>query len=406
MPKFLYTAKGSDGKSKGGEITAPDERVVAQQLRSEGFLVTSIKKIEEKQVGVNVKFLDRFQTVPLKEKMIFARNLSVMIASGLTISRSVNNLGSQTKNKRFKAILKDIYDQLQQGKTLSEGLAKYPSVFSDLFVNMVRVGETGGNLEEILEILAIQLEKEHEILSKVRGAMMYPAVIIVTMIAIGILMLTYILPKITGVFKDMNVQLPATTQFIINISDLLKNHSILVAVSLIGTIIFLNIFLQTRTGKKNLSFLMVSLPILKNIIQKVNCARFARIYSSLLKSGINVTEALKIVSKTLTNYYYRKAIEDGIDKIQKGINLSTIISSYPKLFPVLVYQMIEVGEETGKTEVVLMKLAEFYEEEVNQITKNMSSIIEPVLMVLIGTAVGFFAVAMLQPMYGLMENIK
>jgi type IV pilus assembly protein PilC len=406
MAKFIYTAKGPDGKSRGGEMKAADERAVAQQLRTEGFLITSIKKIEEKEGGTSVKFLDRFQTVPLKEKMVFARNLSVMIASGLTVSRAVNNLGSQTKNKRFKKILLDIYDGLQQGKTLSEGLAKYPSVFSDLFVNMVKVGETGGNLEEILEIIAIQLEKEHELLSKVKGAMMYPAVIIVAMIGIGILMLTYILPKITGVFKDMDVKLPPTTQFIVGMSDFLKNHSVLVAVSFVGTIIFLRFFLQTIPGKKTLSFLMVSLPILKNIVQKVNCARFARIYSSLLKSGINVTEGLKIVSNTLTNYYYRNAINDGIEKVQKGINLSTIIASYPKLFPVLVYQMIEVGEETGKTEAVLMKLAEFYEEEVNQITKNMSSIIEPVLMVLIGGAVGFFAVAMLQPMYSLMENIK
>lgn len=405
--KFIYTAKSADGQAKGGEITAESEHSVAQQLRTEGFLVTSIKKIEEKPGGgVNIKLLDRFQKVPLKEKMIFARNLSVMIASGLTVSRAVNNLASQTKNKRFKKILLDIYEQLQQGKTLSEGLAKYPSVFSDLFVNMVKVGETGGNLEEILQIIAIQLEKEHELLSKVRGAMIYPAVIIVAMIGISILMLTYILPKITSVFKDMDVQLPPATQFIIGISDLLKNHSILVAVAFALVIVFLRIYLQTGAGKKTLSFLTVHLPILKNIVLKVNCARFARIYSSLLKSGINVTDALKIVSNTLSNYYYKKAIEDGIEKIQKGINLSVIISSYPKLFPVLVPQMIEVGEETGKTETVLLKLAEFYEAEVDQITKNMSSIIEPVLMILIGGAVGFFAVAMLQPMYSLMENIK
>lgn len=404
--KFIYTAKGPDGQSKGGEITAKDERAVAQQLRMEGFLVTSIKQIEEKQNGVNIKFLDRFIKVPLKEKMMFARNLGVMISSGLTISRAINNLASQTDNKAFKKILTDIHEQIQQGMTLSDSLAKYPAVFSDLFVNMVRVGEAGGNLDEILDIVATQLEKEHELLSKVKGAMMYPAVIIVAMIGIGILMLTYILPKITGVFKDMDVKLPASTQFIISISDFLKNHSIMVGVGFILLFLFVKIFVGTAPGKKTVSFITIHLPIIRNIVIKVNCARFARIFSSLMKSGINITDALKIVSNTLTNYYYKSAIVEGIEQIQKGVSLSKIISSHGKIFPILVPQMLEVGEETGKTEAVLMKLAEFYEEEVNQITKNMSSIIEPVLMVLIGGAVGFFAVAMLQPMYGLMENIK
>ncbi len=404
--KFIYTAKGPGDQSKGGEITAKDERAVAQQLRTEGFLVTSIKQVEERQNSVRIKFLDRFIKVPLKEKMMFARNLGVMISSGLTTSRAVNNLASQTGNKALKKILTDIYEQIQQGTTLSDSLAKYPTVFSDLFVNMVRVGEAGGNLDEILDIVATQLEKEHELLSKVKGAMMYPAVIIVAMIGIGILMLTYILPKITGVFKDMDVKLPASTQFIIGVSDFLKNHSIIVGVSFVSLFFFIKIFVGTALGKKTVSFITIHLPVIKNIVIKVNCARFARIFSSLMKSGINITDALKIVSNTLTNYYYRSAIEEGIEQIQKGVSLSKIISAHGKIFPILVPQMLEVGEETGKTETVLMKLAEFYEEEVNQITKNMSSIIEPVLMVLIGGAVGFFAVAMLQPMYSLMENIK
>ncbi|MCX6765492.1 MAG: type II secretion system F family protein [Candidatus Moranbacteria bacterium] len=406
MAKFIYTAKSGSGESKGGEIVAPDERALAQQLRSEGFLVTSVKMVEERKKGIEVKLLDRFLTVPLKEKMIFARNLAVMIASGLTVSRAINNLSGQTRNKRFKKILSDIYEQLQQGKTLSEGLAKYPAVFSELFVNMVRVGETGGNLEEILQIIAVQLEKEHDLISKIRGAMVYPSVIIVAMIGIAILMLTYILPKITGVFKDMDVQLPASTRFVIAVSDFLRDHTILVTFMFVFFAFFLKVFLQTKAGKKIVSFLVIHLPIVRNIVIKVNCARFARIFSSLLKSGIPVIDALKIVSNTLTNYYYKKVIEESIEQVQKGVSISTVITKHPGIFPVLVPQMLEVGEETGKTEAVLMKLAEFYEQEVDQITKNMSSIIEPVLMIIIGGAVGFFAVSMLQPMYSLMENIK
>ncbi len=406
MSKFIYTAKSHSGETKGGEITAKDESSAARVLRSEGFLVTSIKCLDEKQEKININFFDRFLKVPLKDKMIFTRNLSVMIASGLSLSRAIKNLAIQIKNKRFQKILLEIYEDLQGGKTLSEGLAKYPTVFSDLFVNMVRVGETGGNMDEVLEILAVQLEKEHELMKKIKGAMIYPSVIIVVMIAIGVLMLTYILPQITGVFADMEVTLPPATRFVMSLSDFLKSHSFIALAIVIFLPIFLKLFLQTKAGKKTLSLILINLPAIKNIVIKINCARFSRIYSSLLKSGVSVLDALEIVSGTLSNYSYKKALRVSIEQVKKGVNLSKIISDYPKIFPVLVPQMLEVGEETGKTEAVLVKLAEFYEEEVNQITKNLSSIIEPILMLFIGGAVGFFAIAMLQPMYSVLENIK
>lgn len=407
MPKYLYTAKHlTSGETRGGELTAKDEKDLAQELRRESFLVTSVKIIEETQSGIQVRFLDRFTSIPLKEKMVFTRNLAVMVSSGLTVSRAVHNLSLQTRNKRFQKILQSVYDDVQAGKQLSEGLAKYPSVFNELFVNMIGVGEVSGNLEEVLDILALQLEKEHDLLSKVRGALIYPAVIVVAMIGIGILMLTYILPKITQVFKDMEVQLPATTVFIMNLSDFVRNHWIITIGIFAGTIVGTQMFAKTDMGRHFFHWLFLRLPIVGNIVTKVNCARFARIYSSLLKSGVSVLNALTIVARTLGNVYYKEALTAGIEEVQKGTELSKIIEKYPKIFPILVPQIIQVGEETGKTEIVLQRLAEFYEEEVSQITKNMSSIIEPILMLMIGGSVGFFAVAMLQPMYSVLENIK
>lgn len=406
MPKFFYTAKNvTTGETSGGEREAKDEKSLAQDLRVEGMLLTSLK--EEKADSVlQVKFFDRFKTVPLKEKMTFTRNLSVMVSSGLTVSRAINNLSLQTKNKTFRKILESVNDDLQSGKTLSEGLAKYPVVFNELFVNMVYVGEVSGNLEEVLDILALQLEKENDLLSKVRGALIYPAVIVVAMIGIAILMLVYILPKITGVFKDMNVELPATTMVIMAISDFIRGHAILTTLAALILVVGTKLFAGTTPGKRFFGYVFVRLPIIGNIIVKVNCARFARIYSSLLKSGVSVVNALTIISKTLSNLYYKDALGEAIVEIQKGVELSVVIGRYPRLFPLLVPQILEVGEETGKTEVVLQRLAEFYEEEVSQITKNMSSIIEPILMLLIGGGVGFFAVAMLQPMYSVLENIQ
>lgn len=405
--KAFYSAKKYSGEKKSGTLDVKNERDLASQLRSDGYILTSFKEIkEQRNEGVEVKFLNRFIQISLVDKLMFTRNLSIMISSGLPLSRAIKNISFQTKKKKFASILNEIHANVQAGNSFADGLARYPGIFDDLFTNMVRVGETSGNLEEVLNILAIQLEKEHDLKSKVKGAMTYPAVILVAMIAIAILMLTYILPKMTSVFIDMKVELPASTMFIISISDALRNHGLLIGMGFVFLIVFLKFFLVTKAGKMTMSFLTINIPVVSNIVIKVNCSRFSRIYSSLLKSGISAVESLKIISNTLTNYYYKDAVDDSVIKIQKGETLSSIISQYPKIFPVLVAQMIQVGEETGKTEEILLKLAEFYEDEVTQISKNMSSIIEPVLMIFIGSAVGFFAVSMLQPMYSIMDNIK
>ena len=299
-----------------------------------------------------------------------------------------------------------MHEDLQGGLTLSEGLAKFPTVFNELFVNMIAVGEVSGNLEEVLDILALQLEKENDLTSKVRGALMYPAVIFVAMVGIGILMLTYILPKITGVFKDMDVALPKSTLFIMGMSDFLIAHYFIVIALFIGLIVGVKVLFGQPFGRRWFHWIFLSMPILGNIIVKVNCARFARIYSSLLRSGVSVVDSLTIVKKTLTNVYYQDALDAALSEVQKGVEMSVVIRQYPKIFPLLVPQIIEVGEETGKTETVLARLADFYEGEVDQITKNMSSVLEPILMLFIGGGVGFFAVAMLTPMYSVLENIK
>lgn len=404
MAQFSYTARViTSGELVSGELSAIDERSVVSELRNKGLLLTSIK-IKEEQT--TVKWLDRFQRVPLKERMMFTRNLGVMVGSGLTVSKALMNLSEQTKNKYFQKILNEVRQQVESGNTFSGALAAYPAVFNQLFTNMVYVGEISGNLEKILEILAIQLEKEHELTSKVKGALMYPAVVMVAMIGIGIVMLTYVLPKITGVFRDMDVTLPASTLFIMELGDFMQNHSFLVIGGFVGIVVGTKWFAGTPSGKRVFGWLALRAPIISDIVVKVNCARFSRIFSSLLKSGVAVTNALAIVSDTISNVYYKDILKKGIEEIQKGVELSTVIILYPKAFPVLVPQMLAVGEETGKTETVLERLADFYEEEVNQITKNLSSILEPVLMIFIGTAVGFFAVAMLQPIYSVMNNIN
>lgn len=404
---IFYTAKNFSGDTKGGQMKIKDENELVEQLRNEGFVLTSFREIKNEQSkSVGIKFLDRFSGISVEEKMMFARNLSVMISSGLPLARSLQNITLQTKNKKLISVLQHICEDIQMGTGFADSLMKFPGIFDELFTNMIRVGEVSGNLEDVLNILSGQLEKDHALIKKVRGALVYPAVILVAMGLVGIVMMVYVVPQITGVFKDLNATLPASTQFIISTSNAMRDYWYLfiIALPLLG--FFVKFLTTTDVGKKALGIFLLNLPVIKNIVIKMNCARFARIYSSLLKSGVSVVESLQILSRTLTNYYYKKAFTRAVTEVQKGVNLSKVIFEEKKAFPILVPQMIEVGEETGKTEEILGKLAEFYEQDVDQITKNLSSIIEPVLMLLIGTVVGFFAISILQPMYGVLENIK
>lgn len=406
MPKYAFSAKHLEtGGLRTGKLVAKDEKALFLQLRSEGFLLTSHREVKESSAFRGFSFLESvLSSVSLKEKMMFARNLSIMVSSGVQISLAVEMLAQQTKNKRFRKALEDISEKVQSGVSLGDALGQHPSVFNNLFVSMVRVGEMGGNLEGVLQIVAVQMEKEHDLISKVRGAMMYPSVVVLAMIGVGVVMLTYILPKLTSVFTDMNVQLPATTQAIIALSDFLREHVLVLSFFLLFGTLSLVFFAKTINGKKFFSFIVLHFPIIKEIVIKTNSARFARIYSSLLKSGVPVVEVLTIISETLSNYFYQKAAKKSKESVQKGVSLSDSLRDMT-IFPPLMFQIVQVGEATGKTDEVLLKLAEFYEADVDQMTKNMSSIIEPFLMIFLGIGVGFFAVAMLTPMYSMMGSI-
>jgi type IV pilus assembly protein PilC len=403
VPNFTYVAKNAKGEVRSGDAEGKSKGAVAEALRAEGFFVTTLKEKEGVSESKSPKW-GNFSSVSLKDKMMFARHLGVMLSSGLSLPKALEVISNQTKNKRFRGILGKIGEEVKMGNSLADSLEKHP-VFDELSINMIRVGETGGNIEEVLKLLADQLEKEHSLLSRVRGAMYYPTVIILVMIGVEIAMMTYIVPKLTSVFSDIKTTLPLSTRIIIAVSDYMAAHQWVVVFGTLALAVAIFIFFKSRAGKKAASFLFSNIPVIKNVSIKVNNARFARIYSSLTKSGVSVVESLKIISRTLTNEYYKKAFTEISEDVQKGKTIHEELAKYPKLFPVLTVQMMEVGEETGKTADVLLDLAKFYEEEIDQVTKNLSSIIEPVLMVIIGTAVGFFAISMILPMYSVMENM-
>jgi type IV pilus assembly protein PilC len=403
MPQFKFIAKNNRGEIKSGDMEEKSKRGVAEALRAEGFFVTAItEKAEASETRISK--WGGFSSVSLKDKMMFARHLGIMLSSGLSLPKALDVISSQSKNKKFRKLLGEIGSDVKTGTSLADSLLKHP-VFDELSVNMIRVGETGGNIEEALGLLADQLEKEHSLMSKVKGAMYYPSVIILVMVGVGIAMMTFVVPKLMTIFEDIKTGLPWSTRMIIAVSGYMSNHQWVVLVGTLGLAGGLVLLFRSSAGKKISSFAFSNVPVIKNVSIKVNNARFVRIYSSLTKSGVSVVESLQIISKTLTNEYYRETFVKISEEVKKGKPLHEELARYPKLFPVLTIQMMEVGEETGKTVDVLLSLAKFYEEEIDQLTKNLSSIIEPVLMVIIGLAVGFFAVSMILPMYSVMDQM-
>jgi type IV pilus assembly protein PilC len=400
---FEYLAKNEKGEKEEGVMEGESKEEIEEKLKEKKLIPVFVNESKKKKIKKEFSFL--IGSVPLKDRMIFCRHLGVMISSGLSISNALEILGNQEKSKAFKKIILKLCEDVKKGLSLADAMTKHPKAFNKIFTSMVKVGETGGSLDEILNILSLQLEKDHKLVSKVRGALIYPGIIVTVMIIIGVLMMMFVVPRITGVFEEFGAELPFLTKVVIAISDFMANQILAtfgIIFLFVGSIFF---FYKQPSGKKFFHKIFLKLPILKTLLVKLNSARFARILSSLLDSGVSLVEALKITSDTLGNHYFKKSVLEASEEVQKGKALSEILSEKNSPFPFLVVKMIKVGEDTGKTPEILEKLAEFYEEEVSQTTQNLSSVIEPVLMVVVGLAVALFAIAIIKPIYSLIELV-
>ncbi len=408
--QFTYTAKSMDGQVKSGVLAAKDKVELAHLLRAQGFMLTVAREEGEAgaQGGAASGFMDKiagFRGISLIDKIMFTRNLAVMIGAGLALNRALSVLQEQTENKKFKDIIAEVATGIQRGKSFAECIGRHPAAFSDIYVAMVRIGETAGNLESVLNGLADQMKKDYEVVSRVKGALMYPGVIFTVMIIIGYLMMILVVPKLTATFSELGAKLPASTAFVIFLSDFLLNYWYVAVGGIVALIYGLRATLKTPWGKKNFDAAVLKMPVIKGLSRKMNSARFCRTLGILIDSGVPIVKALEILSKTLSNHFFSESLVTASAEIQKGKTLYESLKKYGKLYPPLVTQMIAVGEETGSLTKVLSRLAEFYEDEVNNLTKNMSTIIEPIMMVIIGAAVGFFALSMITPMYSVLDNI-
>lgn len=406
MAQYFYKAVSLSGEQQSGQQEAQDERELARLLHQKGFVLTHATTKAGRSVWARAGAFKISFGVSGVEKLMFARNLRVMVAAGVALPKALEILAHQSSNATFSRALLDIKERVVKGQALSVALESYPSLFSELFVSMMRVGEESGTLEQTLSQLALQLEKQHELVSKVVGALLYPAVVVLAMIGIGIMMLVVVVPQLAKTFQDLNVELPVTTQLVIGLGTFLQ-HRWYLALAIFVALAFTGWrFSRTQSGKALIDTVLLNIPIVSTLLKKTNSALTLRTLSSLIGAGIPIVRSLEITSNALGNVHYKKVLQQAAEAVAKGSKLSETIKQHERLYPLLVGHMMEVGEETGTTSGVLQQLAGFFEDEVAQVTRNLTSLVEPVLMLLIGGVVGFFAVSMLQPMYSLLNALQ
>lgn len=403
--EFNYKAINQNGELVIGKKVSNDEISLSKELRAEKMSLISAEQAKMFSFGGISDKLKNFGSVSEHDKIIMYRNLSAMLNAGLSLTRSLSVMERQAGNKKLQSILKSINENVKKGSTLSDSLAKFPKVFTSLMISMVKAGEESGNLVESLRVTAEQLEKNYLLKKKVRGAMIYPSVIVGAMILIGVFMLIYVVPTLTSTFAELNVELPASTQFIISLSDFLKNNIILVIISIVIIVFGFSLMLKTKSGQKTFHRFLIGAPLISPLVREINSARTTRTLASLLGAGVPFVRSLEITKEVVQNVYYKSVIVKAEKNIQMGLPISKVFAENDDLFPAFVSEMMAVGEETGEMGGMLLEVANFYEGEVDQKTKNISTIIEPVLMVIVGIVVGFFALSMIGPMYSLVENI-
>lgn len=405
MPIYAFEGRNEQtGEIITGMREASSHAMLGQDLLTEGILLTRFEEKKQRLQGAAF-FSAIFQRVAIIEKVLFARYFALMLRAGLDVKRALATLQQQTRSKPMQEALGIVVQGIERGQTLAESMSGFPNVFSDLFVSFVRVGESTGRLQESLEILAAQLQKEFELRRAVRGGMLYPIVIVIALFAVGFAMMVFVVPKLVEVFEGFDVELPLPTRILIGVSGFMETYwyIVLIAIAVIVTIGWW--LYRMKSVRETVLHTFLYVPIIGPIMQKVNLARFSRNLSSLLSSGVSFIESLEILGDNTPHPSYAKIFEAAEDHVKQGKVLSDFLMEFKRLFPPLVTNIIKVGEETGELDDVLKEVALFYEGEVDQTMKNLTSIMEPVLMVGIGLAVGGLAISIISPIYSLVNVI-
>lgn len=403
MATFNYTAVDKSGKRHEGSVDAASEAAINQLLTRQGLRPIVIRKAQQKTDVL--AFLSKSKKVKLKDLVIFTRQLATMINAGVPLVRSLATMQSQTDNPVFQKHIQEISKDVESGTSFAEALEKHPRIFSPIYVNMVRAGEAGGILDEILKKLALQQEKDAKIRGKFKSAMTYPTVLIFITFTVFIALMTIVVPKISKIVGDLSGgTLPPLTQTMLNISTIITKYWFIHVGVAVGLGVFIARSLRTEKGKLVRDKILLKVPAIKIIVIKMAVARFSRIFASLMTAGVSVIDSIEITARAIGNKVIEAELMEAAKSVANGEQFSVPLSK-SKIFPPIVSQMLSVGEETGQTDTVLLKVAEFYEDEVDAAVEGLSSILEPLLIVVMGGMVGLIAISVIGPISNLSNQI-
>lgn len=401
MPRFKYQGRDKSGK-KNGTITASSKREALMKLREQGIRVAQMDELPETLMTKEITFGSR---VKLQDFVIFLRQFSTLLKAGVTVVDSTRILASQTSSKTLKKVLLEVEEDLRAGNALSAVTAKHKKIFTPMFVNMVRAGEAGGNLDDTLERLATYYEKQHRTHQKVRSALTYPAFVAIMAIVVVIFLLVKIVPTFVSMLDSFNTKLPAITRFVLSASGFMQTYWWLVVLVFIGLYVLLIMVRKNKTSKYYLDYVLLKMPIFGKLVQKSIIARMTRTLSSLFSSSVPILQALSIVEKIVENEIMAKVIRESRDALERGQSMTEPMRRH-WVFPPLVTQMIAIGEETGALDGMLAKVADFYEAEVEAATDQLKSLIEPFLIVFLAGIVGTIVASIMVPMFDIYNNVQ
>jgi type IV pilus assembly protein PilC len=399
MPTFAYTFRDAAGTVRSGTSEAESAETLRRRLQEQGFTVTEVRQVRAQRPGGG------WGRVKLSDLAIFCRQFSTMQDAGVSIVRSLDVLGQQTQSPKLRRIIMDIQAEVEAGQTLSKAMSKYPNVFSNLFIGLVRAGEVGGVLEESLQRLAAFLEADVALRRKVRAAMTYPTIVVIAALAIVIGLVTFILPKFFDVFKDLGIKdFPVMTQMLMDFSNFLTSRWYVMIAIVVLVVIAFRMFVRTRIGRRLYDRLKLKLPVFGPLNHKIALARFSRTLSTLLSSGVPILQALETVAGTVANEIIAEAVMEARARIREGDRIGPPLEK-SGMFPPMVVHMISIGEESGALDQMLSKVADFYESEVEATLQSLTSAIEPVLIVLLGGMVGFIVISLLLPLITAVQSL-
>ena len=399
--KFKYLARTTEGKVQSGSVESNGQRSAAALIKAQNLILISL---DEDKNGFSLDTLiTGIKGVSSNDVVNFTRQLATMISAGLSLSESLNILRQQISNKQFKTVIQSVQADVSGGNSFSNALSMFPDIFDSTYVSLLTAGEASGNLDDILLRLADKLEKSRSFKSKLKGAMIYPIIVVIAMGGVMVVMVVFVIPKLTDMYESLNIELPLPTQILIGISDIVINFWIFIIIGVVAFVVGFSYFKRTLTGKYTLDKISLKTPIFSNITKLGIYTEFTRTLSLLTRSGVSIVDALQIVANSLGNVYFQEEVYEASRKVEKGIPLSEpIISS--KYFPAIIGQMIAVGERTGKMDEVLSKTSAYFESEADQAVKNLSTALEPIIMVMLGLMVGTLILSVITPIYKLTSS--